>query len=122
MNNINIYSDNPLYYSTVFQTQQYDLTPLTWLHSHVNILPSVTTTSSSSSSPTPGPAKISNSQDIKENEKVTRVTKVGPEEMKCKLGAPADTQASSQSTVAVLDLADNFKTEESKQLFLRKAI
>ena len=99
-----------------FQAGQDDLTPLTWLHSNVNIFPS-------SSSP----VSLNNNENLRE--KILNVQmnptplSPGPAEntRKCPPQDQKVTAAASEED-GCLDLSENFKTEESKQLFLRNAI
>ena len=107
------------------QAHQYDLTPLTWLHGQLNILPTLTSSSSSSSITPPLTLNLSYKQEAAEEEDVLKETK--PAEPAERLGRTGVQEKRSQSARssppgAVLDLTDNFKTEESKQLFLREAM
>ena len=111
---------------------QDDLTPLTWLHSNVNIFPSVDTpTSPSSSYSSFSPSSctrvtLNNNEDLQE--KVLKVemnpTPLSPESPaeNTRQCAPLDQTAAASEEDGFLDLSENFKTEESKQLFLRNAI
>ena len=108
---------------------QDDLTPLTWLHSNVNIFPSVDTPTSSYSSFSSSSCTtvtLNNNEDLQE--KVLKVEKNStPRSPKSpaentRQCAPLDQTAAASEEDDFLDLSENFKTEESKQLFLRNAI
>ena len=104
-----------------FQVGQDDLTPLTWLHSNVNIFPSVATSSSSSSSCSP--VTLNNNEDLQE--KILKVETPCPDPAEIRRKCPPLDQkltAAASEEDGCLDLSENFKTEESKQLFLRNAI
>ena len=114
---------NNLTESCYRQAHQYDLTPLTWLHGQLNILPNITSSSSSITPPTT--LNLSCKQEAAEEEDVLKETR--PAEPAERLGRTGVQEKRSQSarpslSGAVLDLTDNFKTEESKQLFLREAM
>ena len=110
------------------QAGQDDLTPLTWLHSNVNIFPSVDTSSpSSSSSSSCTPVILNNNEDLQE--KVLKVemnpSPLSPDTAEnTRKSPPLDQKqtAAASEEDGCLDLSENFKTEESKQLFLRNAI
>ena len=118
-----------------FQAGQDDLTPLTWLHSNVNIFPTVDTPSSPSFPSFPSSSysfsscttvTLNNNEDLQE--KVLKVemnpTPLSPESPaeNTRQCAPLDQTAAASEEDGFLDLSENFKTEESKQLFLRNAI
>ena len=115
---------NNLTESCYRQAHQYDLTPLTWLYGQLNILPNITSSSSSSSVTPPTTLNLSYKQEAAEEEDVLKETR--PAEPAERLGRAGVQEKRSQSarplSGAVLDLTDNFKTEESKQLFLREAM
>ena len=103
-----------------FQAGQDDLTPLTWLHSNVNIFPSVAPSTSTSSS-----SAVTENNNEDRQEKTLKVENPSPDPAEITRKSPPLEQkptAAATEEDGCLDLSENFKTEESKQLFLRNAI